>query len=185
MPLQRAIKDRSIENFSFEVIKTVEYFDTYNLLITERCYMDKYDSINNRYNSINNGLSMICKQPELQSELVQIDTLRSDGVPISAVTKKIGIQEFCRPSDSFSDQLLAAYDCKNLKYAIVERALHQYVAAGWQVKVLPWVVGIRGLVEESGIHAAVEYLNISRNEGLLLYLALLMRLSNHLPSCTE
>ena len=104
------------------------------------------------------------RQPESQSELVKIDTLRPDGVAISAVKKRIGILEFCRPSDSFPDQLLAAYDRKNLKYAIIERALHQYVTEGWQVKVLPWVVGIRGLIEESSIHAAVEYLDISRNE---------------------
>ena len=33
MPLHRAIEDQGIENFSFEVIKTVEYIDTYHLLI--------------------------------------------------------------------------------------------------------------------------------------------------------
>ncbi len=33
MPLHRATKDQGIENFSFEVIQTVEYIDTYHLLI--------------------------------------------------------------------------------------------------------------------------------------------------------
>ena len=103
-------------------------------------------------------------QSESQPELVRIDNLRPDGVAISHTAKKIGILEFCRPSDSFPDQLLSAHDRKNLKYAIVERALHQYVAAGWQVEILPWVVGIRGLIEEKIIHAAVEYLDISRSE---------------------
>ena len=103
-------------------------------------------------------------QSESQPELVRIDNLRPDSVAISAATKKIGTLEFCRPSDSFPDQLFSAFNHKNLKYAIVERALHQYDTAGWQVKVLPWMVGIRGLIEKRSIHAAVEYLNISRNE---------------------
>jgi hypothetical protein len=51
MPLHRAIKDQGIENFSFEVIKTVEYIDNEQLLIIESCYMDKYDSITNGYNT--------------------------------------------------------------------------------------------------------------------------------------
>jgi len=51
MPLHRAIKDLGIENFSFEVIKTVDYIDTYHLLIIESCCMDEYDSINNGYNT--------------------------------------------------------------------------------------------------------------------------------------
>ena len=51
-------------------------------------------------------------QSESQSEFVQIDNLRPDRVAISAATKKIGILEFCRPSDSFPDQLLSAYDRK-------------------------------------------------------------------------
>ena len=51
MPLHRAIKDQGIENFSFEVIKTVEYIDNEQLLIIESCYMDKYDSITNGFNT--------------------------------------------------------------------------------------------------------------------------------------
>jgi hypothetical protein len=51
MPLHRAIKEQGIENFSFEVIKTVDYIDAYHLLIIESCCMDEYDSINNGYNT--------------------------------------------------------------------------------------------------------------------------------------
>jgi hypothetical protein len=51
MPLHRAMKDQGIENFSFEVIKTVEYIDEQHLLIIERWYMDKYESISNGYNT--------------------------------------------------------------------------------------------------------------------------------------
>ncbi len=51
MPLHNAIKDQGIENFSFEVIKTVEFIDDQHLLIIESCYMDKHDSICNGYNT--------------------------------------------------------------------------------------------------------------------------------------
>jgi hypothetical protein len=40
MPLHREIKEQGIENSRFEVIKTVEYIDTYHLLIMESCCMD-------------------------------------------------------------------------------------------------------------------------------------------------
>ena len=51
MPLHRAIKAQGIENFNFEVIKTVEYIDSQQLLIYESCCMDEYDSITNGYNT--------------------------------------------------------------------------------------------------------------------------------------
>ncbi len=52
MPLHRAIKKKGIEKtFSCEVIKTVDYIDTYHSLIIESCCMDEYDSINNGYNN--------------------------------------------------------------------------------------------------------------------------------------
>ncbi len=51
MPLQRAIKDQEMENFSLEVTKIVNYIDSQQLLIYESCCMDEYDSINNEYNT--------------------------------------------------------------------------------------------------------------------------------------
>jgi hypothetical protein len=95
---------------------------------------------------------------------VRVDSLRPDGVAVSEVSKKIGILEFCRPSDSHPGQLEAAYARKNLRYAVIGKSLCHYVQSGWQVKIFPWVVGIRGLVEEGGIHSALEYLGIPRTE---------------------
>ncbi len=43
----RGIRDKGIETFSFEAIKTVEYIDDQKLLIAE-IYMDKYDSFNKK-----------------------------------------------------------------------------------------------------------------------------------------
>ena len=38
------------------------------------------------------------------------------------------------------------------------------MTAGWQAKVLPWVVGIRGLVIEDGIHSALEFIGLQRKD---------------------
>ena len=51
MPLHRAIKAQVIEIFNFEVIKTVEYIDSQQLLTYESCCMDEYDSITNGWNT--------------------------------------------------------------------------------------------------------------------------------------
>jgi hypothetical protein len=45
------LKIKELKKIHFEVIKTVDYIDTYHLLINESCCMDEYDSINNRYNT--------------------------------------------------------------------------------------------------------------------------------------
>ena len=60
MPLHRAIKDLGIENFSFEVIETVDYIDTYHLLIIECCRMDEYNSIHNGNNTKHSVCIFIC-----------------------------------------------------------------------------------------------------------------------------
>jgi hypothetical protein len=49
MPLHRAIGDQGFENFSFQVIKTVEYIGEYHLLLIKSCCMDQYDSIKTGY----------------------------------------------------------------------------------------------------------------------------------------
>ena len=108
------------------------------------------------------------RQGEVPSEQslkkVCVSNLRPDGIAVSEASKQIAILEFCRPSDTCPDQLKAAYDRKNLKYAVLVRALQHYVTEGWQVKILPWVVGIRGLIDEKGVHVAAEYLGIPRKE---------------------
>ena len=58
-----------------------------------------------------------CVALRQKSNLVREDELRPDGVAVSVMSKKIGILEFCRPSDSFPDQLNVVHGRKNLKYA--------------------------------------------------------------------
>ena len=58
-----------------------------------------------------------CVELRPTSNLVRVNKLRPDCVAISVRNKRIGILEFCRPSDSFPDQLNVVHGRKNLKYA--------------------------------------------------------------------
>ena len=51
MPLHRAVKELGKENFKFEIIKQVDWFDEEQLLIHESCCMDEYNSIVCGYNT--------------------------------------------------------------------------------------------------------------------------------------
>ena len=61
-------------------------------------------------------------------------------VLVSQSLKRIGLLDLCRPFDSLSEQLAAALRRKHCTYGPLLEALRLYVADGWQVKILPWVV---------------------------------------------
>ena len=44
----------------------------------------------------------------------------------------------------------------------VLEALQAYLDDGWQVEIFPWVVGVRGLVNQDAIQCCLEFLNIPR-----------------------
>ena len=83
-----------------------------------------------------------------------------DSIVISWVYRKIGILEFTRPADLHVDQLRAAQVRKETKYSSIKLALSRYEAEGWQVQILPWVVGIRGMVLVEEIQAMISFLHI-------------------------
>jgi len=55
------------------------------------------------------------------------------------------------------------------KYQALADALLEQASCGWSVQVLPWVVGVRGVVDAAGIQRAMAYLEIptSKRGGLL------------------
>ncbi len=84
---------------------------------------------------------------------------------VSFKAKKIAILELCRRSDTSPGQLQAAYKRKiNLCGPQVE-ALGHYSNSGWSVKILSWVVGARGLVQERDMHHALEYIVAPNHQG--------------------
>ena len=87
-----------------------------------------------------------------------------DLVAVSVSLRKIALIDITRPSDVYAGQLQEGHGRKMSSYAPLVLALGHYTGAGWQVTVLPWVVGIRGFVLESTIVDALRFLEISQRQ---------------------
>jgi len=83
-----------------------------------------------------------------------------DWILVSDELKKIAILDLCRPSDVHPAQLTAAAIRKQDGYSPLVEALDHYTGSGWTVHVFPWVVGTRGLIDPSHIHALLDFLEI-------------------------
>ncbi len=57
--------------------------------------------------------------------------------------------------DEFSDQLSGGS-------AKVERCVHMHVAEGWQFEILPWVVGVSGLLAKASARNVLDFLLVPR-----------------------
>ena len=98
-----------------------------------------------------------------QGDSVSAENLQPDMVLVSQSLKKIGLLDLCRPFDSLSEQLAAALRRKLCTYAPLLEALRSYVAQGWQVTILPWVVGVRGMINEKSVTKVLNFLQVPRN----------------------
>ena len=91
-----------------------------------------------------------------------IGRLQPDLVLVSHSLRKIAIVEVSRPMDGSSEQLAAAHERKMRTYAPLLEALQAYLDEGWQVEIFPWVVGVRGLLDDGTIKCCLEFLEIPR-----------------------
>jgi len=98
--------------------------------------------------------------PEHHAELVSVDRLQPDMVIVSRALKKIALVEVCRPMDESADQLAAAESRKLRTYAPLLDALRKYEADGWQIEILPWVVGVRGLLMKAPTQHVLDFLAV-------------------------
>jgi hypothetical protein len=97
-----------------------------------------------------------------QGDPVSVENLQPDMVLVSQSLKRIGLLDLCRPFDSLSEQLAAALRRKLCTYGPLLEALRVYVADGWQVKILPWVVGVRGMIDEKSVSEVLNFLQVPR-----------------------
>jgi hypothetical protein len=44
-------------------------------------------------------------------------------------------------------------------------ALRSYLESGWQVLILPWVVGVRGMVDVKSVLEILDFLRVSRQRS--------------------
>jgi hypothetical protein len=106
--------------------------------------------------------------PEGHGDMINAGRLQPDMLLISQKQKKIGLLELCRPMDESLTQLQAAVDRKLQTYAPLKVALQQYPASGWTVEILPWVVGIRGLLKVSVFTPIFKFLSIPKSQRTAL-----------------
>ncbi len=76
---------------------------------------------------------------------------------------RIGLLDLCRPFDSQPEQLAAALKRKLCTYGPLLEALLSYAEHGWQVKILPWVVGVRGMIDEKSVSEILNFLRVPRD----------------------
>jgi hypothetical protein len=81
-----------------------------------------------------------------------------------AISRHIGLLDLCRPFDSHSELLAAARQRKLRTYGPLLAALRSYLESGWQVLILPWVVGVRGIVEAQSVLEILDFLRVSRQQ---------------------
>ena len=91
---------------------------------------------------------------------IDVGNLQPDMVLVSPALKRICLLELCRPFDSTSAKLAAAHKRKLRTYGPLLEALQSYVVRGWQVKILPWVVGVRGMVDKNSVCELLNFLQV-------------------------
>ena len=60
--------------------------------------------------------------------------------------------------------LIDAHDRKIKSYMPLIAALQDYVDSGWTVRVLPWVVGARGMIRRDQLTESLEFLEIPKQK---------------------
>ena len=101
------------------------------------------------------------RDPHTTEPTCSLSSLQPDFVLISHQRRKIALgPEISRPSDSVPTQLHASYNRKIEKYYPLLFALQDYIQSGWTVRILPWIVGVRGLASTPHLEAALDFLDI-------------------------
>ena len=101
---------------------------------------------------------------------VSVARWQPDLICFSSAQKKIVIgPEVSLPSDSLPGAIQEAHDRKLKSYGPLIVALQDYTAAGWTVKILPWIVGARGMINRASLTAALQFLEIpeSHHSGII------------------
>jgi hypothetical protein len=101
----------------------------------------------------------------IQAGHMSLSNWQPDIVSISFVEIKVAIgPEVTIPSDFGPQALVEAYDRKIKCYRPLTAALQGYVDSGWDVCVLLWVVGARGMARRDQLIQALEFLEIPKQK---------------------
>jgi hypothetical protein len=96
-------------------------------------------------------------------DFVGVGNLQPDLVLVSRSLKRIGLLDLCRPFDSRSGLLYAARQRKLGTYGPLLEALRSYIERGWQIRILPWVVGVRGMIDTKSVSEILDFLQVAQD----------------------
>ena len=96
-------------------------------------------------------------------DLVCVGNLQPDLVLVSRSLKRIGLLDLSRPFDSHSELLSAARQRKLNTYGPLLEALRSYIDRGWQMRILPWIVGVRGMIDAKSVSDILDFLQVARD----------------------
>ena len=94
------------------------------------------------------------QMPGKTDGMCDVGRLQPDLIALSWSRRRIAIIDISRPSDTYVEQLQSSHDRKKSCYQPLLHSLQEYVDKGLQVVILPWVVGVRGLVKETLLQEA-------------------------------
>ena len=100
------------------------------------------------------------RESDVAAGMMHLGRWQPDLLLVSHSRRKIAIVDVIRPSDIRRDRLSAAYQDKLRIYEPLRQALDSYASSLWEIRILPWVVGSRGLVQHSALTSALEFLEI-------------------------
>jgi hypothetical protein len=106
---------------------------------------------------------MVAAPPGALLRLCLCGELGPDLVLVSRSLKRIGRMELCPPFDSQSELLSAAHQRKLGTYGPLLEALRPYVECGWQERILPWAVGVRGMIDAKSVSKILDFLQVARD----------------------
>ena len=93
-------------------------------------------------------VAMAGRQMELKAGgTCEVSRLQPDLIASSWSRRQISMINISRPPDTYLEQLKSAHDRKKTSYQPLLHALQEYTDNCWQVAILPWVVGVWGLLD--------------------------------------
>jgi hypothetical protein len=116
---------------------------------------------------------------ETDLENVDLGRWQPDFIVVSWKRKRIAVMDLTRLSDELSVQLEEACRREERKYGPVKPALHHYIREGWTIKILPWVIGIRGLAETAHLQMTLSFLDIPQQKWRAIIYCLLSRTTSN------
>ena len=104
----------------------------------------------------------VVRDADIAAGEMSLGRWQPDFLIVSYARKTIAILDVIRPSDIRRERLCQAHQEKLTTYAPLCRALRINSECNWEIRILPWVVGARGLVRHCALASALDFLDLPK-----------------------